>query len=254
MNAATQIANHLKIEVTKIKRCEEWAKVWFAVIQGKGARFVSKKVVKMINQLIEVVCSRSGLKFEAENRRKKVHPEIAYYTTHKNYDIRYTAIAVIEKGKAEGWGTIEKFEEEIQKALNPEPPTRPDYDFEGAWAAVIEGSNEKYRFNRVFLKAVDTEGRFKRYAFADNGIYECCYKSGKGNETRYYYRVENGTKQRIELEEVESLFPVIQSNLVSNDPLTSAARQIVEECWECGATYTSYGNVEYGNMSCRRCA
>lgn len=28
---------------------------------------------------------------------------------------------------------------------------------------------------------------------------------------------------------------------------------VVEECWECGAVYRTYGNVEEGNMSCRRC-
>ena len=50
MNAANQIAQHLKIEVSRITRCEEWASCWFVVIQGKGSRFVSKKVVKMNQQ------------------------------------------------------------------------------------------------------------------------------------------------------------------------------------------------------------
>ena len=27
----------------------------------------------------------------------------------------------------------------------------------------------------------------------------------------------------------------------------------VEECWECGAQYRTHGNVEDGNMGCRRC-
>lgn len=36
---------------------------------------------------------------------------------------------------------------------------------------------------------------------------------------------------------------------IENDP--SAA--IVEECWECGAQYKTFGNVESGNMGCRRC-
>jgi hypothetical protein len=46
MKATDQIAAHLKIDTSSIKRSEEWASVWFVVIQGKGARFVSKTVVK----------------------------------------------------------------------------------------------------------------------------------------------------------------------------------------------------------------
>lgn len=61
MNALNQIAQHLEIEASKITRCEEWAKVWFVVIQGKGARFVSKKVVK-IN--LEGLCNDKGNMFE----------------------------------------------------------------------------------------------------------------------------------------------------------------------------------------------
>jgi hypothetical protein len=44
---AAQIASFLKIENSAIVRCEEWANVWFVVIAKKGARFVSKKAVKM---------------------------------------------------------------------------------------------------------------------------------------------------------------------------------------------------------------
>ncbi len=41
--------------------------------------------------------------------------------------------------------------------------------------------------------------------------------------------------------------------LESRDSLTQAVKKVVEECWECGARYTTYGNVEAGNMGCRRC-
>lgn len=162
-------------------------------------------------EMVEVICSRSGLKFEAENRRKKVHPEISFYTTHKDWDFRYAAVAVIERGKAEGWDSIEKFKEEIKKALNPEPQPRPDYDFEGNWAAKITGSDIKYRFSRNFLTPVDKEGRFKRYnlAAAGDGIYETCYESAKGNKTRRYWRIENGELIDLQLEDVEKLFPEI---------------------------------------------
>jgi hypothetical protein len=56
MNAQTQIANYLNIEETALTRCEEWAFVWFVVVTGRGARFISKKVVrKMANANIEYV-------------------------------------------------------------------------------------------------------------------------------------------------------------------------------------------------------
>lgn len=45
MNAA--IAQHLNILESAIVRVEEWSKVLFVVARGIGARFVSKKVVKM---------------------------------------------------------------------------------------------------------------------------------------------------------------------------------------------------------------
>ena len=35
---------------------------------------------------------------------------------------------------------------------------------------------------------------------------------------------------------------------------TTVSTQIVEECWECGATYTSHGNVHDDKMGCHRCA
>lgn len=47
MNAAIAIAKHFKINQCQIIKIEEWAKVFFAVIKGLGARFVSKRVVKM---------------------------------------------------------------------------------------------------------------------------------------------------------------------------------------------------------------
>jgi dissimilatory sulfite reductase (desulfoviridin) alpha/beta subunit len=45
MNAA--IAQHLNVAESAIIRVEEWANVLFAVVKGIGARFVSKKVVKV---------------------------------------------------------------------------------------------------------------------------------------------------------------------------------------------------------------
>lgn len=52
MNAA--IAQHLNVTESAIVRVEEWANVVFTVVRGLGARFISKKVVKMETK-IEVI-------------------------------------------------------------------------------------------------------------------------------------------------------------------------------------------------------
>lgn len=46
----SQVAAHLKIAVSQVLRVEEWPHVLFAVVAGKGGRFVSKKVLKMAEQ------------------------------------------------------------------------------------------------------------------------------------------------------------------------------------------------------------
>lgn len=45
--AQVQIANFLNVSPNQIKRCEEWANVYFVQVHGFRPRFVSKKVVKM---------------------------------------------------------------------------------------------------------------------------------------------------------------------------------------------------------------
>ena len=42
-----QVAAHLNLEVSQVLRVEEWPHVLFAVIAGRGGRFVSKKVLEM---------------------------------------------------------------------------------------------------------------------------------------------------------------------------------------------------------------
>jgi hypothetical protein len=58
MNALNQIAQHLKIEASRIIRCEEWATCWFVVVAGKGARFVSKSVIKLT--VMELLDKKTG--------------------------------------------------------------------------------------------------------------------------------------------------------------------------------------------------
>ena len=48
-NQIAQIATALNVSPNQIKRAEEWKNVLFVVVQGKGARFVSKKVIKDMN-------------------------------------------------------------------------------------------------------------------------------------------------------------------------------------------------------------
>jgi hypothetical protein len=52
MNAAIQIAKHLKVSHWQVTRVEEWTKVLFAVVKGLGARFVSKKVMTQQRRLL----------------------------------------------------------------------------------------------------------------------------------------------------------------------------------------------------------
>jgi len=195
--------------------------------------------------MVQITCTRSGLVFEAENRRRKVHPEISWYTAHSDMVFRYKAIEVIERGKAEGWDTLEKFESEIKKALSPPPPPpEPPYDFEGSWVARIIGSHEKYRFQREFLPSVSVKGRFKRFNVAGNGdgLFEACYQSAKGNESRHYYRIVSGRCEEISLSQAEEIFPLPDPTLLKVEEWFSQGKNVeyrggayfVERCdsWE----------------------
>lgn len=45
MSAQLEIAKYLKVSPNQIKRCEEWANVWFVVIHACRPTFISKKVI-----------------------------------------------------------------------------------------------------------------------------------------------------------------------------------------------------------------
>ena len=51
-----QIARHLEVAASRIKKAEEWANCWLVVVTGVGARFVSKSVTS-IKQLVAKVFS-----------------------------------------------------------------------------------------------------------------------------------------------------------------------------------------------------
>lgn len=46
-----QVSSHLKVAQENIKKIQEWAHVYFVVIRGIGGRFVSKKVVKIVEPI-----------------------------------------------------------------------------------------------------------------------------------------------------------------------------------------------------------
>ena len=46
--AIAQIANHLNVSPNQVKRCEEWASVLFVQVHGHRPRFVSKKVIQVM--------------------------------------------------------------------------------------------------------------------------------------------------------------------------------------------------------------
>lgn len=211
--------------------------------------------------MVLITCSRSGLVFEAENKRTKIHPGISWYTAHRDTAVRYPAVAVIERGKTEGWDSIAKFKSEIEKALNPVPDPEPDWDLSTSdsttpdgygkakkgYIAKIVGSDSKFRYKREFLTEVKKDGRHRYFKLVEDGVYQACSYSAKGNKHESWYQVVAGERVEITAGQVEDAFPPVSS------PNTETVEQIVEECWECGATYATYGNVEAGNMGCRRC-
>lgn len=157
--------------------------------------------------MVEIICKRSGLIFQAENRRNSVHPSISYYTTHKDQGLRYVAAKTIARGLSEGWATLERFEVAIKVDLNPPPPPEAPYDFEGTWLAKITGRCEKFDYVREFQDCVEERGRFKRFRFGLPGIYQTNYKSAKGNDTRHFVEVlEDGTQTDITEAEVVKRF------------------------------------------------
>lgn len=64
MNAA--IAQKLNVLESAIVRVEEWANVLFVVVKGLGARFVSKKVVKVMSRPVLKQIELAHWSFEAD--------------------------------------------------------------------------------------------------------------------------------------------------------------------------------------------
>lgn len=67
MNAVAAVASHLNVVESAVVRVEEWANCLFAVVKGLGARFVSKKVIK-VEETKKVLCMWT---LEARMRRQE---------------------------------------------------------------------------------------------------------------------------------------------------------------------------------------
>jgi hypothetical protein len=203
------------------------------------------------------ICTRSGLKFETDNSRLKVHPLISVWTSHKDQEIRSTAIKVIDGGKLQGWDTIEQFQTAIAVALTPVEVEfnylTTDCPNRKSWVALIQGQDLQYGYDRKFLNPVALDGRRKKFLITEDGIYQTRTYSGSGNVHENWLKFQDGNLESISQEQAIELVgapaDTTKTALVSRDDLT----QFVEECWECGARYKTYGNVDFGNMGCRRC-
>ncbi|HEY9879011.1 MAG TPA: hypothetical protein V6D29_11175 [Leptolyngbyaceae cyanobacterium] len=213
------------------------------------------------------ICKRSGLAFETEGR-KTVHPGISLWATHKDYDIRRAACDVIDRGKQEGWETLEKFEAEIEKALNPPDPKGVIVElrqasrvgsFKKPWIARITGQSSSYGYSRNFLIPFETEkGGQWRFLIEEDGVYEACDRNSKGDERRSWLRVQSGQQEYLTKDEVIAIIgePAEVKRVVglsSGLPFATSDEDAVEECLGCGARYRENGYVEYGGMGCRYC-
>lgn len=122
-----------------------------------------------------------------------------------------------------------------------------------AWLAKLTGENTKYGFERNFIEEASRTGkRTRNFEIIEDGIYQAREFSGKGNEYNYFFEIKDG--ERIDLTEDEAKAKVGYIEPQKTQLLSTVSGEIVEECWECGSTFTTYGNVEAGNMACRNCS
>jgi len=94
-NQIAQIATSLNVSPNQIKRSEEWANVLFVVVKGLGARFVSKKVVKMEmtrSQLAKKIASDLDCTTKVWEKGGKVR----VYLSHRGKD--YGFVEVTDQG------------------------------------------------------------------------------------------------------------------------------------------------------------
>lgn len=210
---------------------------------------------------MEKVCKRSGLKFDG-TARQLVHPGIRFYTTHTDIEFRNLACQVIERGKSEGWATLEQFKEAISdgdaavtEAKKEHIESLERYNARGKWAARITGRCAQYDYAREFLQPIETGS--DRFLFPVPGIYEV----EKAGVRRFYEKTNEGEIVSVDPGRIEAVFgprpaPVGDFDRpIRNwhDAMCQEGDKVMEECWECGAQFRVVGYVESGRMGCARC-
>ncbi len=109
MTTATAIAQNLNVAESAILRVEEWANVFFAVVKGLGARFVSKKATAMVKESISgaefaaAIASKvrgtftpSTGKLQTAFWGKKEGESRVYFKTDKGGDCGFIAVATAD--------------------------------------------------------------------------------------------------------------------------------------------------------------
>ena len=74
--------------------------------------------------MIDIICKHSGLKFQAENKRTKVHPTIAQYYSSKDFLTRKITTRVLGRNKLESVEQfLDLFNREYKEETSPEETT-----------------------------------------------------------------------------------------------------------------------------------
>ena len=115
-------------------------------------------------------------------------------------------------------------------------------------AAIDEDPNGTFTASIWTKKTGQTRVYVKRNG-KDNG-YICVTNDGSIDRRLYRESGTIGELYRTTVESLEVMPPVLPAfaTLKSNDSLSS----FVEECWECGTRFTTYGNLRAGG-TCRLC-
>lgn len=112
MNTAVAIAKHLKVSHWQVTRIEEWAKVFFAVVKGLGARFVSKKIAKVEKREVTHYEYCSLIAKKVNEHSKEYNQSACAYLTAALWSKKEGETRVyINGGKGKGYGCFVAFAE-----------------------------------------------------------------------------------------------------------------------------------------------
>lgn len=162
------------------------------------------------NDALWVACKISGLKFDCVewevSDRTEVHPTISWWKKQackRGWYARF--FEAIEHCQEKGYDLagFEKvlrrasdnlpFEEEDEKPYNLALTDMRDR-VRKAWVAKVVGVSAKYDFDREFVEGFveGHDNRDRKFHLTEEGIYEWCSYSSKGNATRKFIEVVSG--------------------------------------------------------------